>query len=207
MNAEELIQEIQNLNNPNLQIYIPCPHCCGQPGTDFELLDAEFVLSIEKDGRQVILLGDPGREALKDRRLDNQDRVWRKMTQDAPVVAHELGLNYVGITGWETLKEVAENRDSDQSLLRQFRNLRRSGLIIEATDENDTHYIVVETPFRAFQEDVDRLQRNSDIVAAITGCATYPVIACVKRDSSLDGRELTPDIHWHMINETELEPA
>ena len=42
MNAEELVQELRNLNNPNLRIYIPCPHCCGQPGADFELLDAEL---------------------------------------------------------------------------------------------------------------------------------------------------------------------
>ncbi len=205
MNAEELVQELRNLNSPNLQIYIPCPHCCGQPGTDFEMLDAEFVVTMEKDGRQVVLLGDPGREALNDRRLDNNLRIRRKVTQGAPVVAHELGLNYVGITGWETLREVAESRDSGQSLLRQLRNLRRSVLVIEATDGNDTHYIIVETSFRAFQEDVDRLQRNSEIVAAITGCAARSVIACVKRDSSLDGRELPPDIHWHMVDEADLD--
>ncbi len=29
MNTEELVQELRNLNNPDLQVYIPCPHCCG----------------------------------------------------------------------------------------------------------------------------------------------------------------------------------
>ncbi len=48
---------------------------------------------MEKDGRQVVLLGDPGRGALSERRVDNRRRVSLKVTQDAPVVTHELGPN------------------------------------------------------------------------------------------------------------------
>ena len=32
MTVDELIQALQELNQPDLEVYVPCPHCCGQPG-------------------------------------------------------------------------------------------------------------------------------------------------------------------------------
>ena len=162
---------------------------------------------MDRDSRQVILLGDPGQDCLHDKRSDSRYRLRRKLTQDASDVAQDLGLKYVEVTGWDTLREVTQSPDFDQGLFRQFRNLRRSDLVIEATDGNDAHYIIVETPFRAFGADVDRVQRNSPVIAAVTGCATHSVIACVKRDSSLDGRELPSNIHWRIVDKADLDPG
>ena len=34
MTVNELVQELQRLDRPDLDVFIPCPHCCGQRGAD-----------------------------------------------------------------------------------------------------------------------------------------------------------------------------
>ncbi len=53
MKVEELVRELQRLDRLDMAVHIPCPHCCGQHGTDFDLLDAEFIGQVERDGQQV----------------------------------------------------------------------------------------------------------------------------------------------------------
>ena len=208
MKVNELVQELQKLDNPNLAVYVPCPHCCGQRGTDFDLLDAEFVLTIERNGQQVAVLGDPGQDCIGDKRMDNRYRVEDKVSRDASRMVQELGLHYVGIVHWQTLRKRLQTLDAGegQRREREFLNLRRSNLIVEATDGDATHYIIVETPFRAFVADIGRVLRNAEVIARITGCATHAVIACVRRDSSLNERELPSNVHWHMVDEADLVP-
>ena len=96
-------------------------------------------------------MGDAGQNCLHEMRY----RPRRKLTQDAPNVAQDLGLTYVGKTDRETLRAATLSLDFEQRLSRAFRNLYRSHLVVEATDENDAHYIIVETPFRVFIADAD----------------------------------------------------
>ena len=69
MTVDELIQAPQELNQPDLEVYVPCPHCCGQPGADFDMLDADHCLTMEREGRTVAVLGDPRHQSLQDRRM------------------------------------------------------------------------------------------------------------------------------------------
>ena len=94
MTVNELIQELQRLDRPDLDVFIPCPHCCGQRGADFDVLDAEYVVRMERDGRQAGLLGDTRQDCLGDRRSDSRLRVWKAATGHAPAIAAGLGLQY-----------------------------------------------------------------------------------------------------------------
>ena len=81
MTVTELVQELQR---PDLAVHILCPHCCGQRGAEFDLLDAEHVVQMERDGRQVVLPGDTRQDCLGDRRSDSRLRVWKAATGHAP---------------------------------------------------------------------------------------------------------------------------
>ena len=83
MTVTELIQKLQRLDRPDVDVFIPCPHCCGQRGADFDLLDAEYVVRMERDGGQAVLLGDPRQDCPGDRRSDSRLRV-RKAALDMP---------------------------------------------------------------------------------------------------------------------------
>ena len=61
----DLIALLQQLD-PDVPIRIPCPHCCGQPGADFDAIVPEFVQLADHLGQSVILLGDPKQECVQD---------------------------------------------------------------------------------------------------------------------------------------------
>ena len=101
MTVNELIQALLQIEQPDLDVNVPCPHCCGEPGPDFCMLDADHCLSIEQQGLHVLLLGDPGRRCLDHKRADSR-RSGRKAVRsrgqamddglrtDMRVVQHEL---------------------------------------------------------------------------------------------------------------------
>ena len=53
-------------HDPDLPVRIPCPHCCGHKGADFDPIVAEFVRVAEYGDPRVILLGDPKQECVLD---------------------------------------------------------------------------------------------------------------------------------------------
>ena len=59
MTVNELIQALQQLEQPGLEVYVPCPHCCGQQGADFCMLDADHCLTIRRQERRVLLWATP----------------------------------------------------------------------------------------------------------------------------------------------------
>ena len=52
--------------DPDLPVRIPCPHCCGHTGADFDPIVAEFVQQSGSCAQPVILLGDPRQRCLLD---------------------------------------------------------------------------------------------------------------------------------------------
>ena len=150
MTVNELVQELQRLDRPDLDVFIPCPHCCGQRGADFDLLDAEHVVRMERDGGQVGLLGDTRQQCLEDRRSDSRLRVRKAATGHAPAIAAGLALQYVRTLALTDTERISVEAMGGHIVGSRFRSLRNPELaIIEATDGQDTHYVMVETPFRA----------------------------------------------------------
>ena len=61
----ELIALLQQ-RDPDLTVRIPCPHCCGHTGADFDPIVAELVQVSGQDGVPVVLLGDPKQQCVLD---------------------------------------------------------------------------------------------------------------------------------------------
>ena len=202
MTISELILELQKLHRPDLVVYIPSPHCCGQSGTDFDLLDAEFLQTMERHGREVAVLGDPERDCLIEKRMDSRCGVRRAVVHEASAVAQDLGLNGVGAVSWDRFREMARQPEADDASAREFRDL-----VIEATDGIQAHFIVVGTPFRAVPDNVRRAARTAGGLARLSGNPSQAVVACVKRGTSLDRGELPAGVHWRTVSEADLGPG
>ncbi len=95
MTVNELVQELQWLDRPDLDVFIPCPHCCGQRDTDFDLLDGT---------RQ---------DCLGDRRSDSRLRVRKAATGHAPAIAAGLGCSTCGPSRARTLSECIRTSGKD----------------------------------------------------------------------------------------------
>ena len=198
MTVNELVQELQRLDRPDLDVFIPCPHCCGQRGADFDLLDVEYVVQMERDGRQVGLLGDTRQQCLEDRRSRSRTRV--------RTVAAGLGLQYVRtLTRTDFERMYQDMREGHHIARSRSSRLLRPNLVIEATDGQDTHYVMVETPFRATPEDIALVRMGVGLMTEFTGCASHAVVACVVRDSSAEADTASGDVNRHFIERGELE--
>ena len=203
MTVNELAQELQR---PDLAVHIPCPHCCGQRDTDFDLLDAEHVVQMERDGRQVGLLGDTRQQCFEDRRSDSRTRVRTAAAGRASELAAGLGLQYVRTLTRTDLEQMYQDiREGHQIARSRSSRLRRTNLVIEATDGRDTHYVMVETPFRASPEDIALVRMGVGLMTELTGCASHAVVACVVRDPSGEADIAFGQVNWHLIERGELE--
>ena len=180
MTVNELVQELQRLDRPDLDVFIPCPHCCGQRGADFDLLDAEYVVRMERDGGQVGLLGDTRQDCLGDRRSDSRLRVRKAATGHAPAIAAGLALQYVRALIRTDLERIYQDTRGGHIARSRFSRLLRPNLVIEATDGRDTHYVMVETPFRATPEDIALVRMGVGLMTELTGCIYHAVMALHK---------------------------
>ena len=205
MTVNELIQELQRLDRPDLDVFIPCPHCCGQRDTDFDLLDAEYVVQMERDGRQVGLLGDTRQQCLEDRRSDSRTRVRTAAAGRASELAAGLGLQYVRTLTRTDLEQIYQDTRGGHIARSRSSRLLRPNLVIEATDGQDTHYVMVETPFRATPEDIALVRMGVGLMTGLTGCTCRAVIACVVRDPSAEADIASGQVNWHLIERGELE--
>ena len=207
MTVTELIRELQRLARPGLPVFIPCPHCCGQRGTGFDLLDAEYVGQMEHDGRQVLLLGDPREECLVDCRSDSRRRVRKAAAEQARDMAAGLGLGYVRtLTGKDLERMYRDTRGGRIARSRFSRLLRSSLLILEAAEGEETRFLMVETPFRAMLEDIARWPGgDAELMADLAARPCHPVIACVVRDPSVEAGGSSSQVHWHFIEPGGLE--
>ena len=203
MTVNELVQELQR---PDLDVFIPCPHCCGQRGADFDLLDAEHVVRMERDGRQAGLPGDTRQQCLEDRRSDSRTRVRTAAAGRASELAAGLGLQYVRtLTRTDFERMYQDIREGHHIARSRSSRLLRPNLVIEATDGQDTHYVMVETPFRAAPEDIAPVRMGVGLMTELTGCASHAVVACVVRDSSAEADIASGQVHWHLMEPGDMK--
>ena len=67
-------------------------------------------------------------------------------------------------------------------IINRASHLGGSGFVVETKSQEATQYIVIETPYRATQDDVDRAMRKCKLLMDVTGCGAEAVIASVKRE-------------------------
>ena len=185
MTVDELIGKLQQLDSPDLGVWVPCPHCCGQSGADFDLLDEEFVQATERDGKPLAVIGDPGQECLGDRRHQSKRRVKETVGKDISAIAAGLGLEHVRtFSGQEDLRTLMPPDMEPRAIINRASHLAGSSFVIETKSHGGTQYIIMETPYRATQDDVDRAMRNCRLLRDVTGCRAEDVTSSPSLDNS-----------------------
>ena len=169
MTVGALIQELQRLRRVDLAVHIPCPHCCCQGGTDFDMQDAEYVEQMEYDGRQVVELGDPRQQCLGDRRSNSWRRVRTAVGGRVSELAAALKLQYMRTLTRENLEQMYRDMEGGHLARSKFHPLYRTNLVIEAMKGLDTDYVMVATPVRATPHDIALVLRNVDLMTELTG--------------------------------------
>ena len=102
--------------------------------------------------------------------------------REAREIASDMGLTFVRTLTPSGLAAMAGNTlDRDWG-----RSVRRAGLVIEATDGSDTHYIAMEVSF--------------------TGKPAHPAIASVRNDREATEAE-SGDVYWHPLEAARRRPS
>ncbi len=128
------------------------------------------------------------------------------VVDDAAGLALDMGLEYVRTLTRDELREMAQRASGGSIPINQLRSFRRADLVIEATDGNDRHYITVEISFTADEREPTRALRHAGLLAEFTNCPAHAAIASVRNVQSVTDRINAGEIHWHPIDETDLEP-
>ncbi|MDE2938840.1 MAG: hypothetical protein OXR67_07950 [Chloroflexota bacterium] len=182
MTVDELIRALQELDRPDLEVFVPCPHCCGQRGTDFDRLDAEYCLTMVREGRTVAVLGDPREECLEDRRSDSRRDVGLAIGKNPEGIALALGLEPVRRLYQKDLESLA-GLLTDRPLNRTiFHRLLRANLLLEIRSGESTEYVVAISPYRTTVEDMEELHNFGDLMSQLTGGPVRLVMASVAAD-------------------------
>ena len=96
-------------------------------------------------------------------------------------------------------------KDMEQrAIINRASHLAGSSFVVEAMSQGATQYIIMETPYRATQDDVDRALRNCRLLRDVTGYRAEAVIASVKRERGLTQQNAAGDVHWRDVSEEKL---
>lgn len=123
----------------------------------------------------------------------------------APAIADDLGLEYVRTVSRAELVGLARELDDTDVLASDRRSFRDADLIIEASDGSETVYAAVEVSYTADRRDSDRAGRNARYLARLRGCSAHAVVASVRNDHALQELVDAGDIHWHQLEERDLQ--
>ena len=125
----------------------------------------------------------------------------------APAIADDLGLEYVRTISRAELVALARELDDTDVTTGDRRSFRDADLIIEASDGNETVYAAVEVSYTADRRDSDRAGRNARYLARLRRCLAHAVVASVRNDHALQELVDAGDIHWHQLEERDLQAA
>ena len=125
---------------------------------------------------------------------------------DAPGIAFDMGMEYVRTVTRAELVGMAQRNAGGGIPANELRSFRYADLVIEVTEDDDTHYIAVEASFTADQRDTDRALRNALFLTRFTGCPAHAGIASVRNDRDLDEKIIPGNVYWHPIPGRDLEP-
>lgn len=125
--------------------------------------------------------------------------------RNAAAIAADMGLDYLRIVPHEELVRMSRSVTGDIPTS-QLRSFRDADLVIEASDGSATHFIAVESSYTADQRDSDRAQRNSRLLAEITGQTAHAVIASVRNDQHANSQVSSGTISWFQLQDRNSEP-
>lgn len=205
MTVDRLIRALQELDRPELEVFMPCPHCCGQRGTDFDWLDAEYCLTMVREGRTVAVLGDPREECLEDRRSDSRQEVGHAIGANPDGIAQALGLEPVRQLRRRDLESLAGLLTDLPFNRTIFWRLVRANLILETRNGEETEYVVTVSPYRIASEDVEELQRYGALMAELTGGKVRLVMASVAADRRARDLMESEGVHWYQVAREEVD--
>lgn len=124
----------------------------------------------------------------------------------AESIALDLGLEYVRLLTSGELTRMVLKASAGKALTSDFRSFRLADLIIEANDGETVQYIAVEASFTGDSRDTNRALRNASLITGFTGCPAHAAIATVKNHESINWQIASGAVHWHQVDEDELEP-
>ena len=123
-----------------------------------------------------------------------------KVRDEAPVIAHELGLRFVRIVPIAEMLDLARIAAQGAAFSGELRSFYKADLVIEATDGDGAPcYLLVEVSFTANRRDANRARRNAALMTQITGIPARAVVGGVHLHESI--RELVDsgEIHWFEV--------
>lgn len=125
----------------------------------------------------------------------------------APVIAYEMGMDWVRTLGRNELVNMAQDGIRDGLSRDSLRSFINADVIIEATQaDGSTCYIAVEASYTADHRDADRALRNAGYVARFTGRRAHPAIVSVRNDRELGPDILQGNVFWYPIPDQFWEP-
>ena len=124
-------------------------------------------------------------------------------SRSAETLPLDLGLEYVRTLSEADLDRMVRAARPDLPL-NEVRSFRRADLVVEARDESEIVYIVLEASYTADLRDSDRAQRNARMLTEFTGHRAIPVIASVRNVNEVSALVETGVVHWYEIEERYL---
>lgn len=127
-------------------------------------------------------------------------------TEDAALIAGDLGLKRTGTLTRDELWEIAENADTSNIPTNELRSFRRADLILEAVNQTgDSCFIAVEISFTANGRDTDRAIRNAGFLEQFTGRRSIAAVAGLYKDNRIDEALESGSVYWHQLDAEQLE--
>ena len=126
------------------------------------------------------------------------------MSQGAAMAA-ECGLHYVRTLDRENLRRLHDEVTGRNFYRSRYTRLNRVDLIVEASDDENIHYIVVVTPYRVSREKVEEVGGLAALMSALTGRVCHPVVASVGKDQQAEAALAAGSARWHPVSTTELD--
>lgn len=124
----------------------------------------------------------------------------------AGTIVLNMGLEYVGILPPTELARMTLKVAAGRRLTGNQRSFQNADLIIEALDGETPCYVAVEVSFTADARDTNRALRNASMLTEYTGRPARAVIASVRNDHSITWQIESGAVHWHQIDEDDIEP-
>ena len=124
-------------------------------------------------------------------------------SRSAETLPLDLGLEYVRTLSEADLDRMVRAARPDLPL-NEVRSFRRADLVVEARDESEIVYIVLEASYTADLRDSDRAQRNARLLTDFTGHRAIPVIASVRNVNEVSALVESGVVHWYEIEERYL---
>ena len=155
---------------------------------------------------QEIIKNDIG--AMRTQMGDTRGRIVYDITRnEAPLLANDLGLNYVATLSRRELLNLTQNIDTGDIDPNDLKSFHRADAVIQATNPDaETVYIAVEASFTVNGRDTSRARRNAGYLTRLTGIPAIPAVAGVVIDHHIRDALTSDQLFWYEIPLGDLQP-